>query len=148
MIVWLVLKLEISYRVIISWRILISFRGCFDGYIFAWWNIWVSIMLFFWPEDTFLCKWQGRSVTHPLFSQPGFHNNLLTTGVCKKASRLSCKLTIFIREQQSEGWKKKCTKFENRNPYWSKVLRNLKQWSLVAKVLLIRTYYYYFGFVR
>jgi hypothetical protein len=26
---WLVLKLEISYRVIISWRILVSFRGFF-----------------------------------------------------------------------------------------------------------------------
>jgi hypothetical protein len=29
MIFWLVLKLEISYRVIISWRILVSFRGNF-----------------------------------------------------------------------------------------------------------------------
>jgi len=37
MIFWLVLKLEISYRVIISWRILVSFRGFFEDYIFAWW---------------------------------------------------------------------------------------------------------------
>jgi len=29
MIFWLVLKLDISYRVIISWRILVSFRGFF-----------------------------------------------------------------------------------------------------------------------
>jgi hypothetical protein len=29
MIFWLVLKLEISYRVIISWRNLVSFRGFF-----------------------------------------------------------------------------------------------------------------------
>ncbi len=29
MIFWLVLKLEISYRVMISWRILVSFRGFF-----------------------------------------------------------------------------------------------------------------------
>jgi hypothetical protein len=29
---WLVLKLEISYRVIISWRILVSFRGFFEDY--------------------------------------------------------------------------------------------------------------------
>ncbi len=37
---WLVLKLEISYRVIISWRILVSCRGIFlILYIFAWWNI-------------------------------------------------------------------------------------------------------------
>ncbi len=45
MIFWLVLKLEISYRVIIFWRILVCFRGFFEDYIFAWWNIWVSIIL-------------------------------------------------------------------------------------------------------
>jgi hypothetical protein len=46
MIIWLVFKLEISYGVIIiSWRILVSFRGFFEDYIFAWWNIWVSIIL-------------------------------------------------------------------------------------------------------
>ncbi len=39
MIFWLVLKLEISCRVIISWRILVSFRGFFEDYIFAWWNM-------------------------------------------------------------------------------------------------------------
>ncbi len=33
---WLVLKLEISYRAIISWRILVSFRGFFEDYIFPW----------------------------------------------------------------------------------------------------------------
>jgi len=43
-----VLKLEISYRVmIISWRILVAFRGFFEDYIFAQWNIWVSIILSF-----------------------------------------------------------------------------------------------------
>jgi hypothetical protein len=37
---WLVLTLEISYnRVIIYWRILVSFRGFFEDYIFASWNI-------------------------------------------------------------------------------------------------------------
>jgi hypothetical protein len=40
MIFWLVLKLEISYRVIISWRILVSFfRRFFEDYIFVRWNI-------------------------------------------------------------------------------------------------------------
>jgi hypothetical protein len=45
MILWLVLKLEISYNrviIIISWRILVSFRGFFFWrliYFFAWWNI-------------------------------------------------------------------------------------------------------------
>jgi hypothetical protein len=37
MVFWLVLKLEISFRVIISGRILVSFRGFFlEDYIFAW----------------------------------------------------------------------------------------------------------------
>ncbi len=40
------LKLEISYnRVLISWRILVSFRGFFEDYILAWWNIWAFIIL-------------------------------------------------------------------------------------------------------
>jgi magnesium-transporting ATPase (P-type) len=50
MIFWLVLKLEISYnRVIIYlegfWVFLLE--DLFEDYIFAWWNIWVSIILFF-----------------------------------------------------------------------------------------------------
>jgi hypothetical protein len=36
MIFWFVLKLEISYRVIISRRILVSFRGFYEDYISAW----------------------------------------------------------------------------------------------------------------
>jgi hypothetical protein len=36
MIFWFVLKLEISYGVIISQRNLISFGGFFENYIFAW----------------------------------------------------------------------------------------------------------------
>jgi len=35
MISWLVLKLEISYRIMISWRILVSFRGIFWKIIFS-----------------------------------------------------------------------------------------------------------------
>ncbi len=45
MIFWLVLKLEITYRVVISWRSLVLFQGFLEGYIFVWWNIWVSIIL-------------------------------------------------------------------------------------------------------
>jgi hypothetical protein len=42
----LVLKLEIRYRVIIiSWRIVVSLRGFLEDYIFAWWNVWVFIIL-------------------------------------------------------------------------------------------------------
>ncbi len=69
MIFWLVLKLEINYIVIISWRILVSFRGFFEDYIFAWWNTWVSIIPLL-LEDTFLLKWQGHNVTYPLFLWP------------------------------------------------------------------------------
>jgi len=36
MIFWFVLKLEISYRVIISRRNLVSFRGFYEDYTFAW----------------------------------------------------------------------------------------------------------------
>jgi hypothetical protein len=73
MIFWLVLKLEISYYrviIIISWRILVSFRGdffFFEDYIFAWWNIWVfPQFLFFCLKITFKCKWQGHSVIDTL----------------------------------------------------------------------------------
>jgi hypothetical protein len=52
MIFWLVLKLEISYRVRISWRILVPLRGVFEDHIFAWWNIWIFIFLLL-PENTF-----------------------------------------------------------------------------------------------
>ncbi len=64
MIFWLMLKLEINYRIIISWKILVSFRGFFEDYIFAWWIIWILIIHLF-PYD--ICKWQGHNVTHPLF---------------------------------------------------------------------------------
>jgi hypothetical protein len=36
MICWLVLKLEVNYRVTICGRILVSLRGFFEDYIFAW----------------------------------------------------------------------------------------------------------------
>jgi hypothetical protein len=65
MIFWLVLKFEISYRVIIYYKILVSCRGFFEDYIFAWWSNWVFIILLL-PQDTFECKWQGNNVTHLL----------------------------------------------------------------------------------
>ncbi len=45
-------------------------EDCFEDYIFAWWNIRVSVILLL-PYDTFSCKWQGQSVwyTHPSFSE-------------------------------------------------------------------------------
>jgi hypothetical protein len=106
MIFWLVLKLEIRYIVMISWRILVSFRGCFEDYIFAWWNIWVSIILLL-HEDILKCKWQGESVTHPLFIP---HIWIISTiklilwvrlwwGLrCGKGRRSQSHVTCFIRE--------------------------------------------------
>ncbi len=58
MIFWVVLKLEISYRVIISWRILVCLRWFFEDYIFACWNIWVSIILLL-PLKYFLMYMAG-----------------------------------------------------------------------------------------
>jgi hypothetical protein len=65
----LCLKLwDYSYRVMISWMILVLFRGFFYEIILLHgWNIWISI-IFLLPSDTFWCKWQGCSVTHPLVS--------------------------------------------------------------------------------
>ncbi len=43
---WLVLKLEISCRVMVSWRVFGFFwRIFFEDYVFAWWNIWIFIIL-------------------------------------------------------------------------------------------------------
>jgi len=47
---WIVLKLEINYRVIISWRILISFRGFFEDYIFAWWLSFTILLFLIWKN--------------------------------------------------------------------------------------------------
>jgi hypothetical protein len=43
---WLVLKLEISYRVEVTWRIWFLIEDVFEDYIFAFENIWVSTILF------------------------------------------------------------------------------------------------------
>jgi len=66
MVFGLVLKPEISSRVTIAWRVLVSYRGFFEDYIFAWGNIWVSTIHLL-LQATFECKWQGHSVTQPLF---------------------------------------------------------------------------------
>jgi hypothetical protein len=39
MIFWLVLKFEISYKVLISWRILVSITGFFEYYFFAYYRV-------------------------------------------------------------------------------------------------------------
>jgi hypothetical protein len=62
MIFWLVLKLD---RVIISWRILVSFRGFYEYYIFEVWNIWVCIILLL-PYDTFLMQMARPHCDTPL----------------------------------------------------------------------------------
>jgi hypothetical protein len=61
---WLVLKLEISYRVMISWRILVS---CFVNFIFLHVEIFEFPLFFFCLQILFNGNWQGHSVTHPLY---------------------------------------------------------------------------------
>jgi hypothetical protein len=84
MIFWLLLKLEISYTFIISWRILVSFRDFSEDCIFVWWHIWISLILLL-PSETFWCKWQGHNVTKPLVyiqqSIVGMH--ILASTMCK-----------------------------------------------------------------
>jgi hypothetical protein len=59
MIFWLVLKLETSYRVTISSRILVSFRGSFWRFYFLHGEIFEFSSFFFCLEILFHCKWQG-----------------------------------------------------------------------------------------
>jgi hypothetical protein len=70
MIFWLVLKLRISYRVMISWRILIYCSEIFWRLYFYMVKYLNFHIFFFCLKIFFLCKWQGHScVTHPLFQK-------------------------------------------------------------------------------
>ncbi len=62
-------NLRLSYRAIISWRILVSSRGFFEDYILAWWNTWVSIILLL-PSYTFLSVNDKATVWHNPCSLP------------------------------------------------------------------------------
>ncbi len=67
MIFWLVLKLEICCRVMISWKILVSFSGFFfEDYIFAWWNKYLNFHNSSFALKILLkCKWR-RPQCHTL----------------------------------------------------------------------------------
>jgi hypothetical protein len=65
MIFLLVLKLEISLELWYLERFWFLLEDFLKDYIFTWWNIRISIILLL-PLD--IRKWQGHSVTHPLFS--------------------------------------------------------------------------------
>jgi hypothetical protein len=45
------------------WYVGFLLEDRFEDYIFAWWNIWIFIILLL-PWDTCYCKWQGQSVWH------------------------------------------------------------------------------------
>ncbi len=82
MIFWLELKLEISYRVIISWRILVSFRGFFWRLYFCMVkylsfhnsssfalryllfnvNVKATILFFSFPIDKFVMDWATKKI--------------------------------------------------------------------------------------
>ncbi len=66
MIFWLVLKLEISCRVIISWRILVFLEDLFEDHIFCMVKYLSFSIILHLPYDPFQCKWQGHTGTHPL----------------------------------------------------------------------------------
>jgi hypothetical protein len=63
MIFWLMLKVEISYKVVISWRILVSFRGFFWRFgIFFCMLKYLSFHNSSFALRYFLkCKWQGHT---------------------------------------------------------------------------------------
>jgi hypothetical protein len=85
MIFWLVLKLEISYTVMISWRIFGFFLETFLKIIFLHGEIFEFPQFFFLPSEFFWCKWQGHNVTQPLLyiqqSVKGMH--ILASTMCK-----------------------------------------------------------------
>jgi len=64
-----VLKLEISVKFIVSWKILVSFRGVFWRWIYF---CMVKYLSFhnssFALRYSFWCKWQGHNLTHPLLN--------------------------------------------------------------------------------
>jgi hypothetical protein len=64
MIFWLVLKLEIRYRVIISWRFLVSFRGFFEDYSMLKYLSFHNSCL----KILFNVNGKATSATHPLLS--------------------------------------------------------------------------------
>jgi hypothetical protein len=78
---WLVLELEINCRVIMAGRILLSFRGFFEEYIFTSWRNWLLII----RPSPLRCffsnrKWQGHHVTHVV---PVVFCLSLTTNMCR-----------------------------------------------------------------
>jgi hypothetical protein len=78
----------------------------------------------------------------------GFHtNNLLTNYWGAQKGKQAFLQTNNIHKRTTKwGMKKESTKFENRNPYWSKALKNLKQWNgllLLPKCRLLLGLYYY-----
>jgi hypothetical protein len=97
MIFWLVLKLEISYyRVMIPWRILVSFRDFFKDYIYAWWNIWNSIINFFFflPLKRYFKKNLCDTPPLVLLENSGHYINSM------KIMSLSMRVIIKVKEDQ------------------------------------------------
>jgi hypothetical protein len=101
-------NLRLVTGVIISWRILVYFRGFFEDYIFAWWNIWVFPLFFFWLKILWNVKWQGQSMTKPLFSLDplcdlfgrawagSYFLNSSTSMTCTGACMLSCNQALKL----------------------------------------------------
>jgi hypothetical protein len=104
MIFWVVLKLEISYhRVVISWRILVSFRGYCEDYIFAWWKsvaiCWNRYSNFF-VNSSYEIKEPSRPPTGVRCNFWHSHNNGCWHN--NKVASLNTLITTTIQEKHEE----------------------------------------------
>ncbi len=79
MIFWLLLKFEIIYRIMIYILKYFGFvQRIFLKIIFLHVEIFeFPYIILLLPSDTFYCKWQGHSVTHPLFSKASLASSVL-----------------------------------------------------------------------
>ncbi len=94
---WLVLKLEISYQSYkISWRILVSFRGFFEDYIFARWNILSFHNSSFALRYFFNVNGEARVWHTPCLNIPDSQNHLLVLVLFGKKIKIKEPLVSVI----------------------------------------------------
>jgi hypothetical protein len=94
------------YRVMIPWRILVFFiRGFVEDCIFAWGNIWVSIILHFLPEDNFCCKHNRKLFPNCLPSiHPSIHPSFLSNVTAVYKCSFQICITILFYFFNSHFW--------------------------------------------
>ncbi len=88
-------NLRLSYRVIISLRILVFLEDLFEDHIFCMVKYLSFSIILSLPYDTFQCKWQGHTETHPLvflFCHIEISKSTITRGLLRS-------LTMVVRKQ-------------------------------------------------